>query len=107
LHARGVAMIVSQTTRDMLQFIAAVQAKTAEVTLAYAKQGRDLLSLASPAIQKAVAAIAEMQKRHAVGDYVHTAEELQALKDYSTWLVEAWHRLQGTETPPATWINEV
>jgi 2-methylisocitrate lyase-like PEP mutase family enzyme len=100
-------MIVSPTPPNMLQFIEAVQAKTAEVTLAYTQHGRDLMSLASPAIRDAVSAIAEMQKRHARGDYVHTEKELQALKDYSKWLVEAWHRLRGTETPATTWINEL
>ena len=94
------------TDRETLKFIAAVQAKTAEVAAAYAKEGKNLFERATPAIKAATARISELQRRHAAGDLTHTPADEQALKDFSRWLVEAWHRLKGTEIPKTTWIRE-
>ncbi len=94
------------TDRETLRFIAAVQVKTADVAAAYARSGKDLFRLATPAIKQATATISRLQKRHAAGDLTHTSDDEQALRDYSRWLVEAWHRLHGTEVPKTTWIRD-
>ena len=99
-------MVMIPTDPETRKFIAAVQAQTAKVQDAYKRGGRDLMSRATPQVLDAVKTIAVMQRRHGRGDLTHTTAEEDALKVYSQWLVEAWHRLHGTEVPETTWIKD-
>lgn len=91
---------------EMRRFVLAVQSKVADVSLAYERKGKKLMRLATPAVKAAVSDVATLQKRWQRGEFVHTRREEESLKVVSKWLVEAWHRLHGTEIPGVTWIRD-
>lgn len=99
-------MVQIPSDPETQRFVRAVQSKVAQVSVAYERKGRSLVSCATPAVRRAIAMVAALQKRWQAGDYTHSRQEEEALKTLSKWLVEAWHRLHGTEVPPTSWIRD-
>ena len=98
-------MVQIPSDPETRRFVSAVQAKMGQVAAAYEDRGRNLVELATPAVRQSIVSVSVLQRRWRSGDYTHTRKDEEALKVLSKWLVEAWHRLHGTEVPKATWIK--